>query len=240
MNTEQLETVWDQQNDPGYLENALSLEEIQKRTDEFSTQSLTSGQRTVIFDSAYKALVLSGNIILIAIGIATPVKLTVWILVITSLAFLLYRNIQIKQLFTSINESDPVIDVLQKRYDMLNRYYREFLFSSSITHSLFVLTGFQYYNLFRYGQDRLLQIMNDPVMYLFLLVAFFIPFITQRITYARLMDEMEQVVKLDIDEVEQQLKIIELQSKRRARKVVYATVSLIGLALLILFILKLL
>ncbi|NGP76855.1 hypothetical protein G3570_09440 [Balneolaceae bacterium YR4-1] len=240
MNTEQLESVWDQQNDPGYLENALSLKEIQKRTNEFSTQSLTSGQRTVILDSAYKALVLSGNIILIAIGIATPVKLTVWILVITSLAFLLYRNIQIKQLFTSINESDPVIDVLQKRYDMLNRYYREFLFSSSITHSLFVLTGFQYYNLFRYGQDRLLQIMNDPVMYLFLLVAFFIPFITQRITYARLMDEMEQVVKLDIDEVEQQLKIIELQSKRRARKVVYATVSLIGIALLILFIIKLL
>lgn len=240
MNTGELENIWSQQGDYGHPKNVLSLDEIKEATLAFSSEHISSGQRTIIFDLAYKGLVLTGYLILISIGILTPVKLVVTLLIVASLSYLIFRNFVLNRGFISINDANPVIDVLEKRYDVLNQYYREFLFNTSITNPLFVFAGFQFYDLFRYGEDRFYELVNDPVIYLFLLLAFLIPYAAQSITYSRLIKEMEQILNLDIDEVEQEVTLIKLYAKRRARRVIFATAALLGSVILLILIINLL
>lgn len=240
MNTKELELIWSRQNESGFYETPLSLHEIQKTTLEFSSERVSSGQRTILFDTIYKGLVLTGSVILIFIGELTPFKLALSVLILACLLYLIYRNGVLNRLLGSINDANPIIDVLKQRYDILNRFYREFLFSSSITHPLFVFTGFQFYYFFRYGKGQFDQIISDPVTYVFLTLAFLIPFVTQRVTYSQLINEMEQILSIEIEEVEQELKVIEFQAKRRARKVIFTTITLVGITILLILIINLL
>lgn len=238
MNTKNFESIWNQQDESKVFEDILSLDEIRETTVAFTSDRVSSGQRTILFDTIYKWLVLAGNILLISMGAFTPLRLSVSILIVACLAYLIYRNRVLDRGFELIDEANSVIDVLQQRYAMLNRFYREFLISSSVTHSLFVFTGFQFYHFLRYGESRFDQIINDPVIYAFLGVAFFIPFLAQRITYSRLIGEMKQILALEVDEVEQELKAIEIQSRNQARKVIYTTIALLGFALLFILIIR--
>lgn len=238
MNTNDIESIWSQQDESTEFEDILTLEEVRETTVAFTSDRVSSGQRTIRFDTIYKGLVLAGNILLISMGAFTVLRLSVSVLIVACLAYLMKRNRVLDRGFELIDEAYSVIDVLQQRYAMLNRFYREFLISSSVTHALFVFTGFQFYHFFRYGEGQFDHIISDPVIYAFLGLAFIIPFMAQRITYSRLIGEMKQILALEVNEVEQELKAIEIQSRNQARKVIYTTIALLGIALLIILIIR--
>lgn len=234
MNIEELENIWSRQESTAH-KNEFSLDEIEEATLKFSSEPISSGKRMIRFDSIFKGIVMAAYLLLIPLGSITPVRISVIVLILLCLSYLMYRNYKLKYCFASINEAKPIIEVLQQRYDGLKRYYSEFIFSFSITNFFLVFAGFQFYLFFRYGEDRFYQLVQDPVIFLFLVAAFLIPFVAYKVLYAGLVNEMERLLDLQIDEVDQQLNIIELQAKRRNRKVILATLTMIGLALFIIF-----
>lgn len=228
MSSIDIEMIWNQQVD---LDQQLKLHEIRETTESFSSEQISASRKTVLFDTSYKSVVLIGYIVLLALGVFSIGKLVLTSSVVASLIYLIYRNRLLSSQLHNIDESDPVISVLQQRYNAIMAFYPEYFFSSSIIHPLFVFAGFQFYHLFRYGEDRFNELLSDPVTYLFLLMAFVIPYVTIKMVYSWIIQGMEKLLDPEITESEQEMTIIKLKATERRRNVITGILAFLGLAL---------
>ena len=233
MNTTDLEMLWKSQEEPGRNPSSMSMEEIRQATMQFSSENISASQRLVIFDMLYKIAVLAGYAVLLFLGETGIGKLIFTATAMLCLVYLVVRNRSLGKRLQSINEAEPVLTVLQKRYDALLVFYPEFFFNSAITNPLFVFAGFQFYHFFRYGEDRFHALLTDPVTYIFLFLAFIIPYIAQKVNYGWVIGEMENILDLEINELEQELRVIKIQAAKRRRRVIFSIITLLGLGLLL-------
>jgi len=233
MSAKDIEHIWNDQDASNDENGSVSLNQIRETTVRFSAENILSGRKLIIFDTVYKSLVLAGYIILLVIGTVSTAKVIFTASMILCLAYLIYRNRKLYADITDINESEPVMSVLKKRYDALLVFYPEYFYNSSITNPLFVFAGFQFYHIFRYGEDGFSTLLSDPVTYIFLGLAFIITYIAQKVSYKWMIDEMENILDMDHTELEEELRIIRIETQRRRRRIIFIFTSLLGLALLI-------
>jgi hypothetical protein len=233
MSTIDFEITWRNQNVTDAEQASLSLEEIKETTLNFSSENISSGRRLVIFDSLYKSVVLTGYLFLLLMGTLTSAKVIFTVSVAFCFIFIMFRNRTLYKQLLSIDETGPVIPVFKKRYDALQVFYPEFFFNSSLTSPLFVFAGFQFYHLLRYREDGFFQLLSDPVTYVFLILAFIIPYIAQRMNYSEVQEEMESILDLDFRELEDKLEVIRIRTKRRRRRIIFMILALLGSALLL-------
>lgn len=237
MSTYDIEHIWNDESGQQRRSMSLSEEEIREATLRFSSQNITGNRRLIQFDSIYKSAVLGAYLILLLIGPLSTAKILFTVSMILCLAYLILRNHKLHVRLTGINDSDPVISVLQKRYDALMGFYPEFFIHSAVTHPLFVFAGFRFYHFFRYGEDGFSRLLSDPVTYLFLILAFIIPYAAQKLSFRRMLTEMESIMDPEYNDLEEELKIIRIKTQRRRRKMIYMLMSFIGLVLLLTLIL---
>ncbi len=232
MSSTNFEMIWKNQLDD-LSDHQMSLEEIRETTLSFSSDDISGSQKLVNFDTAYKGFVLTGYISLIFIGTLSFAKLLLTTVIITILICLIYRNRSLSQRLTSINESEPVMEVLRKRYDAIIAFYPEYFFNSSFTSPLFLFAGFQFYHLLRYGEDRFTELIADPVIYIFLILAFIIPYFAFKKTYSEIIQQMNKLLNPEINEIEQEINVIKIRTSRSRWKVISGILVALGLTLML-------
>ena len=232
MSRPEIEQIW--HNDQRAVEggNWLSVEELRAFRKNYSKKIARSNRGILLLDSIYKMIVIVAYILLLLIGKITMLKAGMTGLVVSGLSLLLFKNKLLLRSIDELDRSKDVIHVLKAQYGFLNRFYREFLFIGPVTNPFFVLAGFQFYHFFSSGQDRLPELLSDPVTYIFLVLAFVIPFIAQKITYTKELNELEQFIAIELADAVDEVSLIGLQARKRARQVLYLLLILTGSFLL--------
>lgn len=234
MNELEIEQIWEKQKGFDFNGRKVSLEEIQNFRTSYPSRVRTAKHRVLLFDSIYKALVIATAwIIFLLIGEITLLNLSLTLLISIGLTVLITRNIQLKRIFESIDLSGDLISVLKEQYRFLHRFYNEFVISSAVTNPFFVLAGFQLYHFIKYRQDNLAFILTDPVTYIFLILAFAIPFVTQRKTYGTELEELENIINIEVEEVSQEVTLVRIYEKRKSRFILFLLLIVTGILLLL-------
>jgi len=231
----EIQNIWNENKGLHDSGVRYSISDIKKFREERSRQSSDSTGRLIIFDSGYKTLIAMGFLAQLFLGQPSFLKLGISVVAISFLAFLIVNNQTLKIQLNRIDESMDVTNVLKHKFKFLSRFYREFLFITSISHPLFILVGFQFYQFFKYGEDRLMTLLLDPVTYLFLTLGFIIPLGAQRIGYQQQLHELDEIMDSGLDEVNADIKMIKMRAQKRTRIIVFSILLLAGLlALLVL------
>ena len=228
----EIQNIWNKSN---YNEEhaRFSLNELRAFRAKFSGSTTSSTRWLITFDSIYKITLIIAYLTLIFLGGFTLVKAALSSLVVLLLSITTHYNKTLNAQLNAIDESKNVVSVLKSKYTFLQRFYREFLFTSSITNPIMVLAGFQFYQFFKYGEDKLIVLLHDPVTYVFLILAFLIPFIVQKINYAQELRDLKTIISIDNDDEKEEIKLIQLKRKRKTRQIVFILLLLIGLAALL-------
>ncbi len=211
-----------------------SLEEIAQYRQQQSSESSSSTNRILLFDIIYKLIVGIGIAILLFISNydLPGVILSVSSLVLFGL--LIIKNLFLRRELLNIDESGSVIEVLKQKYKFHTKYYGQFIFLNSITHPFFVFTGFQFYHLLKYEENRLFQLINDPVTYVFLIVAFIIPYISQRLVYKQQIQELKDIIHSTQDQADDIILINKTKILKRKRTIIFSLLLLIGILVMLL------
>jgi len=231
MSGKNIEQIWEDQSGKEKKPETMSEDEIRETTLMFSSRNVSSSRRLIWFDSIYKIVLIGAYLTLLIIGTLSTAKVFFSVSMVFCLSYLIFRNQKLHVSLTGINESDPVISVLQKRYDAILVFYPEFFINSSVTQPLFVFAGFQFYHFFRYGEDGFYRLLSDPVTYLFLILAFVIPYVAQKMSYRWMINEMDSILDTDYSELEEKFRVTRIKAQRRRRLIIFMLISFLGLAL---------
>lgn len=239
MSDHQFEKLWSEQSNTLTKNETISLNELQEKTLRFSTENLSASKKLIVFDTIYKLVVFIGYLILLLLG-TTSIEQVIFTAAI-SIVFLLLliRNRTLHSQLLEVNESGAILSVLNNRYKAVLVFYPEFYFNSSVTNPLFVFAGFQFYYFFKYGKNGFFQLISDPVIYIFLILAFFIPFMVQKYSYKTTVRDMETLIDLEIDEEEQKMKLIRLNVQKKQRKIIFSVLVALGTTLMFILLMRL-
>jgi len=229
MNDWEIQNIWNNAN--SNAENVrFSLNEIKQFRKSYSNKTTILAHRLIVYDTGYKILIIAAYFCLLFLTGISWLNVGLSAALIGLLLFLVSKNYSLNSQLKRIDESGDVFGVLKLKYDFLSRFYREYIVTQSITHPLFVLAGFQFYQFFKYSEGRLKMLLTDPVTYIFLVLAFIIPFYAQRLTYAKELHDFEEILDIGFNEESDEIKIMRLKRKKKARLIIYIIVILIGLS----------
>ena len=232
-----LKNIW-KSSQKNHLESQmLSLEDIQQYRRQKSRQTTRSTRLMFLFDIGLKSIILVGFVfILILINHQSPQCYVVGLLILLLMSLILI-NFRFHNQLKEIRESDSIIDNLKKKLIFHKTVYHQFLFTQALSSPLLVVAGFFLYEYYKYGLIRMGSPINDPVPYIFVLIAFCISFFAQLPVYKRQVNElMDSIVELD--DVSMAMIRIEASKKARSNQIIWFSVmALVGL--LIFFILML-
>lgn len=227
-----IQKIWNSQMDKEPEQSGLSLNDIREIREKYGRKITRSSYWSIGFDTLYKSLVVAGYIGLLFAGDLHAAKAVLSSTVTVLFIFFIYKNISLRAQLRSIDETGDVYSVLLSKYDFLARFYKEFLLTSSITHPFFVLAGFQFYLFAKYGEDRLITLLTDPVTYVFLVLSFALPFIVQRTVFARELRDLESILDLELAETGADLHMVHMNRNKKARLILFILFAIAGLAAL--------
>ncbi|MBK8965579.1 MAG: hypothetical protein R3D58_21705 [Saprospiraceae bacterium] len=229
----ELEQIWNRQRVSDNERDWISREALRTFRKRYAMGIMLPKYRLLVFDSVYKAIVVLGYVCLFCIGELTLLKAGTTILISGAMGLLILKNFRLKKAIQNLDTSQDIIRTLKEQYRLLYRFYREFLPIGSMTNPFLVLAGFQYYHLLKYQEDGLVLLLHDPVIYIFLVLAFVVPFVVNKITYAAELKELEQLIDIGLDEVSKEIDLIRIKEKKRARRILFSLLVLIGLLTLL-------
>lgn len=238
MNKDIIDEIWQRQELPSY--QRFSIDDIKSYKENLSTGIVSSRLRLIRFDSITKTVVMTGYIALLFIGNFTILKLGLTGLVVIGGILLILRNRKLRNKINRLDTSKDVLGLLIDKYTTINQYYNEFILSYSFTNPFLVLAGFQFYQLYKYHADKLDILLTDPVIYLFLLAAFLVSYLPQRVLYTKELKELEYILDSKDDETSEKIQMIRIKQRRRLYVLVFTLIALIGIGALltILFMLR--
>lgn len=225
----ELEQIWNRQLVSDKENDWLSREALGAFRTRYAAGVMRPKHRLLVFDIIYKAIVVLGQVVLLFIGEISLFKAGITILISGGMALLMVQDFRLKSAIQSLDTPRDLISTLKEQYRFLQRFYREFLPIGSITHSFLVLVGFQFYYFFKYQEDGLVLLLQDPVTYVFLLLAFVVPFVVNKMTYTAELKELEQIIDIGLDEVSSEIDLIRIKEKNRARRILFVLLALAGL-----------
>ena len=230
-----IEKIWKASNDSESGGIGYSLEDIRRYRTKKSGEASRSGRWSISFDIIYKAIVISLYVFLIVIlngqqgyrYLSGFIALLLTLLVIMDFRFLRQLNL--------IKETDSVIENLTKKLEFLKSVKNYFIFISSLSNLFFVLACFFLYYHYKYNEIRLSSPFDDPVIYLFLLAAFLISYISQQTVCNRQIKELRESIE-DIDDIYTARAVIDESRKLRMINIcIYLVLVLTGIFLLVFF-----
>jgi len=230
---EDIQELWDQTKRTKEENSKFSVQEIAIFRKKYSSGASLATQRLINFDTVLKLIIVMAYSALLFLGGLSLLKVSLSLISIGLLAFLAAKNFTLKSQLNTLNESLDIISVLKSKYDFLSRFYREFLLITSITNPFLVLAGFQIYLYLKTGEDRLQLLLADPVTYVFLGLAFIIPFVAYRITFNKELKSLEEIIDIDINEVNDEIRLINVKRKKKFRQIIFVILALTGLLALL-------
>lgn len=239
MSDHQFEKIWSEQSNTLTENVTISLNELQEKTLRYSSENLSASKKLIVFDTIYKLVVFIGYVILLLIGTASIEQALFTATISVVFLLLLIRNRTLHSQLLEVNESGPVLSVLNNRYKAVLVFYPEFYFNSSVTNPLFVFAGFQFYHFFKYRENGFFQLISDPVTYIFLILAFTIPYLVQKYSYKTMVKDMETIIDLDVDEQQQHLELIRQKVQKKRRKIVFTILMALGTTLMFILLMRL-
>lgn len=236
MESKHLEDIWARQE-----VSALPEQTLQDFRKAYASNNRVKARWANLFDAALKTLLAAGYFSLLFWGDSSWAK-TAWIMgVVMLMAGAVFYNQRIRQRLANIAPLGiDVLTALKREYRFAQRHFLPQLLLLSLTPPFFVLLGFQYYLFFKYGEDRWAVLLQDPVTYVFLLLALAIPLVAHFVNQARELGDLEELLSVEWEEAEEAAKVRQLQRRRRLWKIAYLLLALLGVLLCSIFIISLL
>jgi len=237
MKTNDIKQIWKSANTDETTGERYSLSEIQDYRKNKSHQMSTSGSRAIWFDIVFKGLIAAALLFLLVFQVTQPVYHQIIVVLISVTVLLLGLNFSYIKKLRAVKETDAIMENLKNKLHYFKTTFRNFIINSSLSNPLFVLTGFFFYYQFKYHEIRMELPWNDPILYLFLLLAFIISFGAQWANYRSQVKELAETIE-DLDnESLASMKIAERRIKKRRNVIMYTILILLGL-LIFLYILR--
>jgi Ca2+/Na+ antiporter len=233
MKEDKLKEIWQQgENDrPKY-----TLAEIAAYREQKSKDTTRNLRLEVLFSTGYKSVVALGILILLfLIPGQLNIQLIMAILLLCTLGLIALDFRYLKKV-NQINETGTIMETLQQKLRLLQTEYRQFLFWGALTNPLFILTGFFYYFLFKYGEITMESPWEDPVLYGFLLIGYLIALLAALPGYRMRIAEVRECME-DMDEQYMASRKIVEQKKQKRRFFIVAAILVLGGILFLLILL---
>jgi hypothetical protein len=232
-----IKQIWKSAQKDEELKRRYSLEDIQKFRRHKSHQTSKSISWSILFDIIYKSIIVAEIIYLyLSLNYQYPFQIIIGLLLLIAVVLILFEINFLKK-HRSIRDTDSVIDNLKNKLYYLRTTYRKFIFTSALSNPLFVLCGFFIYFHFKYNEIKLGTPVQDPVLYLILLIAFALSFISQLSVNKMQIKELRESI-FDMDDVElAAIKIEESGKRRRNTIILFSLLILLGVIILFLLLL---
>ena len=237
MKTNDIKQIWKSANTDETTGKRYSLSEIQDYRKKKSHQMSTSGFRAIRFDIAFKGLIAAALLFLLVFQVTQPLYHRIIVILIFVTAVLLWLNFSYIKKLKAVKETDAVMKNLKIKLRYFKTTFRNFIINSSLSNPLFVLTGFFFYYQFKYHEIKMELPWNDPVMYLFLFVAFIISFGAQWGNYKNEVRELSETIRDLDDEKMATIKIEENRLRKKRSLFMYTILILLGLLIFLYFLL---
>jgi len=209
-----------------------SLADIESYRTKKSKQVSRSSRAGILFDIIYK-IVAAAEFIYLLIFLNSSTWQIIITCLLAALCVLILIELGFLKKFNLISDSDPVISNLQKKYGFLKTTYRKFIIYSALSNPFFVTGGFFLYYYFKYNEIKMGTPFEDPVLFLFIVISFFISLAAQWFPYkTQLKDLKESIEDLDDDKIAG-VKIEEALRRRKKIIVISSILLLVGILFLL-------
>ena len=235
MKTNDIKQIWKSFSPDDGANKRYSLNDIQVYRKKKSQQLSKTGSRAIYFDIVFKSLIAFALAYLVVFQVTESVYKPIISILISITVLLLGMNFIFLKKLKKIKGTDAIMDNLKNKLHYFETTYRNFIINSSFSNPLFVLTGFLFYFQFKYGEIRMETPWNDPVPYLFLLVAFIISFGAQWTNYKNEVRELTETIRDLDDEKLAAIKIEEYRKRRKRNLFIYSVLLLVGILILLFF-----
>jgi hypothetical protein len=211
---------------------SFSPSEIRSFRKKYLVRISSSAERLIVFDLIYKWIVATAYACLIFLADFAPLNTAISIVAILTLLLFSQQNNSLRAQVRKLDGSADITSSLKNKYDFFIRIRREFLPAASLSHSYFVLAGFQYYMYFKYGGINLESLFHDPVIYIFLVIAYLVPLLVQRHQFTAEIGELKQLIDAEFPDQPGNVNLNLIQRRRRFRQFVFILLLLAGVTAL--------
>jgi hypothetical protein len=228
MNNE-LKTLWKEANEAIPDQGAWDVNRHRKKTSDKIGKNLRIG---ITLDIIIKSVIATAAFLLLILSGFEPSYIPLTVISLILLLLMIATGIVSKKKLDGISPDLPVLTRLEKNRHFMKTSYRQFMFSNALTAPMFVFTANCYYFHFKYGEMR----FNDPVILIFIAIAFVIAFAAQYPIYHLQIRELETSIG-DLDEKKAEaIDEAKAKQKRIYSLWVFAGIVIFIVMLLLLFI----
>ena len=231
-------SIWKSAGENKSKTKKYSLEDIQLYRKKKSKQISRSSRLGILFDIFYKCVVvIEFAISLIIFNDQYPFQLIIGFLLAVTCILAAVELGFLKKL-RQITESVSIIENLRQKLDFIKTSYKKFIFIGAFSNPLFVIAGFFLYYYFKYNRIKMGAPFEDPVLYLFPVIAYLISLLGQWPFYKNQLRELKESIEDIEDSQIASVKIEEAKKRRRKLFIISSIVILIGVLILLIFLMR--
>ncbi len=232
-----IKNIWKTAGENKSKMKKYSLEDIQSYRKKQSKKISRSSRFGILFDIFYKCTSIAGLIyLLIFLNYQYPYKIVISLLLVISFILVFVEFGFLKKL-NLITEGDSVIENLRKKLHFFKTTYKKFVFISALSSPLFVVAGFFLYYYFKYNEIKMGTPFEDPVLYLFPVIAYLISLFGQWPAYKNQLRELNESIE-DIEDTQTvSIKIEEAKKRRKKFIIISSILILIGVLIFLIILL---
>lgn len=216
MKQDELKSIW---KDAGEKISKSKNWDVDLHRKSTSDRISTTLRRGMAVDIVLKYIIATAAFLLLMYSNFNRSYILFTVISIVFLLSMIATAIYSKKKLEMISSDLPILENLERKLEFLRTIYKQYILSSAFTAPMFVFTGNCYYFHYKYGEMR----FNDPVILLFLVVAFLIGYFAQLPTYKLQLLEVEEAIG-DLDETK--ARVIEIS--RRRQKIAIIVLILMG------------
>jgi hypothetical protein len=189
---DELRNLWKEANESMSGQGTWDVNLHRKRTSDKIGKRLRIG---ITIDIIIKSVIAMAALLLLISSGFEPSYILLTIMSLILLLLMIATGMISKKKLEEISPGLPVLKRLEQNLNFMKTTYRQFMFSNALTAPMFVFTGNCYYFHFKYGEMR----FNDPVILIFIALAFIIAVVAQYPIYHLQVKELEASIE-DLDE----------------------------------------
>ncbi|MCF7832661.1 MAG: hypothetical protein K9N05_03665 [Candidatus Marinimicrobia bacterium] len=218
---DELRTLWKEANETIPDQGTWDVNHHRKRTSDRISKGLRVG---ITIDIIIKFVIAIAAFFLFITSGFDPSYVLLTIISLILLILMVAIGIVSKKKLDAISPDLPIVKRLERKLTFMKSTYRLNMISGALTAPLFVFTGNCYYFHYKYGE----LMFNDPVILVFITLAFIIAYAAQYPIYHLQVKELEEAVG-DLDEN----KAITIDAAKSKQKGIYSSLMMIGIVILI-------